>query len=338
MARPLRLEYAGALYHIMARGDGGRRVFESAEDSKIFLALLGRVCARCGWRVHAWVLMGNHYHLLVETPEANLVAGMKWLMSVFSQGWNLRRKRRGHVFQGRYKAVLINGEDGDGNYLRVVADYIHLNPVRAGIVGGGSGRGLLDYEWSSLGVYARGRGPEWLETARVLQAFELAQNTRGRRAYLRHLVERAKDAKCRQSTESEAALRRGWYLGDKGFLERLLGLARKAVKRVRPESLGGSGVRDHHQSEAQRLVERALEAVGLPEGIAELGRLKCGDPRKALVARLLREHTTTGNAWLAQRLALGHASGVSRIARRVLADPKLTKKYEQLSKLLQCAD
>lgn len=338
MARPLRLEYAGALYHIMARGDGGRRVFVSAEDSKIFLALLGRVCARCGWRVHAWVLMGNHYHLLVETPEANLVAGMKWLMGVFSQGWNLRRKRRGHVFQGRYKSVLVNGEDGDGNYLRVVADYIHLNPARAGLVGWGSGKGLLDYEWSSLGAYARGRGPEWLETARVLQAFELAQNTRGRRAYVRHLVERAKDAKCRQSKESEAALRRGWYLGEEGFLERLQELARKVMHRVQPESLSGSGVREHHQREAQRLVERALEAVGLAEGITELRRLKCGDPRKALVARLLRERTTAGNAWLAQRLALGHASGVSRVVRHVSADPELTKAYEKLSKMLQCAD
>ena len=115
MARPLRYEAAGAVYHVMARGDGGKPVFEDDKDRYGWLDLLGKACERFGWRVHAWVLMGNHFHLLLETPEPNLVAGMKWLLGVYSQGWNRRRQRKGHVFQGRYKAVVVNGEVRDGS-------------------------------------------------------------------------------------------------------------------------------------------------------------------------------------------------------------------------------
>jgi REP element-mobilizing transposase RayT len=103
MPRALRHQYAGAVYHVMARGDGGKAIFENDEDRKAFFFRLGQVCGSHGWRVHAWVLMKNHFHLLLETPESNLVTGMKYLLGTFSQGWNARRARRGHVFQGRYK-------------------------------------------------------------------------------------------------------------------------------------------------------------------------------------------------------------------------------------------
>ena len=106
MARPLRFQYPGAVYHVMARGDGGKVVFQTDDDRLVFLKRLEETCGSCGWRVHAWVLMGNHFHLLIETPQPNLVAGMKWLLGVFSQGWNRARERQGHVFQGRYKSVI----------------------------------------------------------------------------------------------------------------------------------------------------------------------------------------------------------------------------------------
>jgi len=162
MARPLRYEAAGALYHVMARGDGGKAVFEDDRDRFAWLELMERACERFGWRAHAWVLMGNHFHLLLETPEPNLVAGMKWLLGVFSQDWNRRRLRRGHVFQGRYKAVVVNGEARDGWYFRVVADYIHLNPVRAGLAAGDTDKRLKDWKWSSFPAYAGGQCPAWL--------------------------------------------------------------------------------------------------------------------------------------------------------------------------------
>lgn len=174
----------------MARGDGGKVVFENDEDRKGFLFRLGKVCESHGWRIHAWVLMDNHFHLLVETPEANLSSGMKLLLGSFSQGWNRRRLRRGHVFQGRYKSIPVNASDSDPYYFRIAADYIHLNPARSGLAGGRHGR-LVDYAWSSLRDHARGKGPDWLESERGLRAFELAEDGRGRRAYVAWLEARA---------------------------------------------------------------------------------------------------------------------------------------------------
>ncbi|MCX6876775.1 MAG: transposase [Verrucomicrobia bacterium] len=156
MARPTRFQYPGAIYHVMARGDGGKVVFETDDDSKAFVFRLGQVCDSHGWRVHAWVLMGNHYHLLLETPQANLVSGMKYLMGTFSQGWNRARTRRGHVFQGRYKSVPVTGTDADAYYFRIVADYIHLNPARAGLAGGRNGP-LIGYPGSVSRMISTGR-------------------------------------------------------------------------------------------------------------------------------------------------------------------------------------
>jgi len=98
MARPMRFVYPGAVYHVMARGDGGKAIFIEKEDHLLFLYGLSRVCGSHGWRVHAWVLMGNHFHLLLETPEPNLVSGMRILLGTFGQAWNRRYQRRGHVF------------------------------------------------------------------------------------------------------------------------------------------------------------------------------------------------------------------------------------------------
>lgn len=338
MARPLRIEYEHALYHVMARGDGGRMIFETKEDSLSFLKLLSQTCKRCGWRVHAWVLMGNHFHLLLETPKPNLVTGMKWLMGVFSQGWNSRRQRRGHVFQGRYKAVPVNGEQSEGTYLQVVADYIHLNPVRAGLVGSDTGKALLSYPWSSLEHYQSGRGPEWLEMNRVLSAFELAGDRRGRRAYVKSLEVRARDREGLKTEASESALHRGWYLGDEGFRDRLLRRAEAAIRKVRKANVSGEGVKAYGEKEAGRMLVLGLEFLGLPVKRSELGELKPGHEGKAMMARWLRENTAVGNRWIAQKLEMGHDRGVARITGRVLRTGKQRKAYEELNKMLQNAD
>src|SRR5438552_19078513 len=130
MARGIRIEYPGAFYHVMARGNRRERIFRDDDDRRFFCETLGEACERTGWRVHAWVLMNNHYHLLLETPEANLVAGMQWLQGTYTQRCNARHQVRGHLFQGRYKAVPV--EAGTDTYFQVVSTYIHLNPARAG--------------------------------------------------------------------------------------------------------------------------------------------------------------------------------------------------------------
>jgi hypothetical protein len=168
-------------------------------------------------------MMGNHFHLLVETPEANLSSGLKLLLGCFSQCWNRRRLRRGHMFQGRYKSILVNASDSDPSYFRIAADYIHLNPARAGLAGGSHGR-LVDYAWSRLRDHARGRGPDWLETEKVLRAFELSEDGRGRRAYVAWLEARGASDGGIIDEEAMKALRRGWYLGKPDFSQRLMGL------------------------------------------------------------------------------------------------------------------
>ncbi len=332
MARPLRFEYPGAVYHVMARGDGGKRVYETDVDRNDFLTRLGRVCESHGWRVHAWVLMPNHFHLLLETPEANLVSGMKVLLGGFSQLWNRRRDRHGHVFQGRYKSVPVHGEGRDEHYFRAVADYIHLNPARAGMAGGKAGL-LANYRWSSLPVYVRGQGPEWLEMARVLRSFDMAQDQRGRKAYVAWLEARAAADGGKIDAAAMKALRRGWYLGGEGFRDRLLSMldAVPGGLRGNPANRAGEAVREHGEAEAERLLQAILPQLGLPRTADELAALRKGDPRKVTAAAVLRRKTSVSNAWLSQRLGMGHTGSVSRLLGNCLHDPARAEEIGRLA-------
>jgi putative transposase len=340
MARPIRYEAPGALYHIIARGDGGKMVYDTEADRRAWLERKGEACEKYGWRVHAYVLMGNHVHFLLETPEPNLVAGMKWLLGVFSQGWNRRRRRRGHLFQGRYKAVVVNGEECDAHYLRIVADYIHLNPVRAGLVGGTTGKTLLDYPHSSFPGYASKKmRPAWMETAKVLRSFELDVGRRGARAYTNYLEQRASDRKGTLNDEALNELRRGWYLGEKSFGDRLLEcLADQIRPKRRKGSVAGPAARAHDEAEAERIVSACLKALRLPKEAAKLvGRGRWLE-EKALTANLVKQHTGARNAWVAERLGMGHESSVSRAVRRVREDPKLAKRAKSLARTLVFKD
>ncbi|HHN66033.1 MAG TPA: addiction module toxin RelE [Nitrospirae bacterium] len=127
MARPLRIEFEGAVYHITSRGNERKDIFQDDEDRKTFLDILQKVILRYNWLCHAYCLMSNHYHLVIETPEGNLSKGMRQLNGVYTQLYNRRHNRVGHLFQGRYKAILIEKE----SHLLEVCRYVVLNPVRA---------------------------------------------------------------------------------------------------------------------------------------------------------------------------------------------------------------
>ena len=129
MARKLRVQYPGAIYHVMNRGDRREPIFKDETDRERFLEALGEACAKTGWEVHAYCLMVNHFHLVLETPQANLVVGMKWFLGTYTSRFNRRHRLFGHLFSGRYKALVVDGS-GDG-YLRTVCDDVHLNPLRA---------------------------------------------------------------------------------------------------------------------------------------------------------------------------------------------------------------
>ena len=128
MSRPLRLEFAGALYHVTARGNAREAIFRDDEDRAMFLDLVGREIAQQRWRCYAYCLMGNHYHLLIETAEPNLTRGMQRLNQVYTQRFNRRHRRVGHVLQGRYKAIVVDHD----SYLKELIRYVVLNPVARG--------------------------------------------------------------------------------------------------------------------------------------------------------------------------------------------------------------
>jgi len=144
----------------MSRGNHQNEIFRDDGDCEIFLETLGQACARTGWIVHGYVLMVNHWHALIETPEANLSVGLRWLQSTYTQRFNRRHQECGHLLQGRYKALLIDPDDD--MYFRVVSHYIHLNPARAKRPMLTEGA-LVSYGWSSFSFYVRTKDrPEWL--------------------------------------------------------------------------------------------------------------------------------------------------------------------------------
>lgn len=163
MTRPLRLEFPGALYHVTSRGNRGNPIFRNNGDRRAWLALLGHACERHHFVIHSFCQMTNHYHLLVETVEANLSRGMRQLNGSYTQYFNWRHGLVGHLFQGRYKAILVQKE----NYLLELSRYIVLNPLRAKMV-----PSLEDWQWSSYHYFlSEETAPSWLERDCLLSRF-----------------------------------------------------------------------------------------------------------------------------------------------------------------------
>ena len=209
MARPLRLEFAGALYHVTARGDRQEAIYEDDADRETFISLFDDVCASYHWVCHAYCLMDNHYHLLVETPVANLSQGMRQLNGVYTQRFNRAHGRVGHVFQGRYKAILVE----KNSYLLELSRYIVLNPVRAGMV-----RSAKDWSWSSYRATAgQVQAPGFLNTDWLLAGF-------GRRksSAIEKYKQFVSEGKGQQSPWQ--ALRNQVFLGDEHFVEEMQSL------------------------------------------------------------------------------------------------------------------
>jgi len=163
MARPLRIEFPGAVYHVTARGDGREDIFLSDDDRTLFYDVMAHVVKRFGWLYHAWCLMTNHYHLMIETPKGNLSRGMRQLNGVYTQRFNRAHDRVGHVFQGRYKAILVERDA----HLLALCRYIVRNPVAAGMVMDAS-----DWQWSSYRATAGlTQGPAFANSEWVLEQF-----------------------------------------------------------------------------------------------------------------------------------------------------------------------
>ena len=212
MARPLRIEFDGAVYHITSRGNAREKIFFTDGDRLEFLEALAEVVTRFDWLCHAYCLMSNHYHLLVETPAANLSKGMQLLNGVYTQRFNRRHKRSGHVFQGRFKAILVEKE----SHLLELARYVVLNPVRAKMA-----RSARDWRWSSYRATAgQVESPWFLTIDWVLSQFGVKRAT-AMRAY-RQFVSQGR------GVDVWEGLRAGTLLGSDAFAEKVKPLLRDA--------------------------------------------------------------------------------------------------------------
>ena len=294
MARKLRLEYEGAIYHLMNRGDRREPIFRDDSDRLLFLDTFGQACAKSDWQVHAYCLMSNHFHLVVETPKAKLVAGMKWFLGTYTNRFNRKHKLFGHLFSGRYKSLFV---DGSGNgYLRTVCDYVHLNPVRAKLLT--RQQKLASYRWSSYRDYLKPprKRPSWLRVDRVLGEAGIPRDSApGRKEFAQRMEVRRRE----DDPELWKKVRRGWCLGDEAFKKELI--------EAMSERMGAEHYGEERQETAEAKAERIVQAELKRRGwtAKTLAQKRKGDPVKVKIAQRLRAETTMTSGWIAERLAMG---------------------------------
>ena len=286
MPRKLRLEFSGACYHVINRGNYRRNLFAPKGASESFEKCLFEACGAFGWRLHAFVVMRNHFHLAVETPAPNLSAGMKWLQGTWAMRFNRFRGETGRPFQGRYKALHVE----PGHALAQVAHYLHLNPVRARVVGAAR---LAEFRWSSLWWFAQRERPACLVAETVL-----AEEDTKRRG------------------EKFGRLSRGWAVGTEDFKAGLKKqLTRDADSTERLKLLGGGpGAR---RQLCEETWEEALRKLAKRQrtNLAALPAQKSA-PEKVRLAAAMKTTTSVSNGWLAERLAMGEPASVSQYVRR----------------------
>jgi len=298
MPRKLRVEYEGAIYHVINRGDRRERIFLDDADYELFLRTLGEACQKTGWQVHAYCLMPNHFHLVMETPGANLVAGMRWFLGTYTARFNRRHRYFGHLFSGRYKSLIVDAS-GTG-YLKTVCEYVHLNPVRARLLK--PEQRLAEYRWSSWPQYLQraGRRWPWLRVDRVLGEYRIARDNATGRRQLEQAMEQRSEWERPGKGADWKELRRSWCWGPETFREEML----ERIAEKQGPAHHGRELREADQQKAQRLVREMFEQAGWAEGQWEKRRK--GDPAKTRMAARLRRETTMTWAWIAKRLGMGH--------------------------------
>ncbi len=315
MPRALRIEFEGAVYHVMARGQRRTSIVFDDEDRQRWRNALAEAVQRSGWKLLAYALMDNHYHLLLQTPQRTLVSGMKWLQSAYATRFRLRHRLVGSVFAGRYKALLIEADD---RHLGTVMDYIHLNGWRAGQAT--LSEGLERTPSCSLCWYGLGpkRRPIWLAVSEGLHWHGLSDTVTGRREFLERIEARARAGTRRSDEPSEkhlnwkATLRRGWYYGGTSFREKLLERAKGLLAGKKDNSQIDPAVRrEVGEAEAGRLLKRACALWGWKE--KEVGQRRKGDAQKVILASFIRRRTGVPLSWIQRHLYPGAVAATSRL-------------------------
>ncbi len=290
MSRPLRLEFPHALYHVTSRGDRREDIYLTDSDRQAWLAVLAQVCQRFGWIVHAYCLMSNHYHVLVETPQANLSQGMRQLNGVYTQFFNRAHGKVGHVFQGRFKAIVVDKE----GYLLELARYIVLNPVRAGMRADAK-----DWPWSSYGAMVGSvAAPLWLATDALLGQFAPTL-ARARALYVDHVRAGVGLPPIWERLEQQM------FLGDEAFLKRMGKLVDKSL-RLNETTSGSMAAREFPK----------VQRLGKAKPLDDYEKLHTDDRDAALAAAYASGHYTL--AQLAAHFGV-HSATVSRAVKKAEA-------------------
>lgn len=315
MARKPRLEFEGAVYHVISRGNYRSDVFSSEATKAAFLKCFDEACGKAGWVVHAWGVMSNHYHVCLETPRPNLVQGMRWLQATFALRFNRLRGERGHLFQGRYKALPVAPET-----VGAVCHYIHLNPVRAGIVGAAA---LPKWPWTSLARLMSPRErPPWLSFAAALDhAGGLSDTPAGRKRYVAYLGWLQEDDAGKKELEFER-LSKDWAVGSREFKRELV----KAHEHLAAQKeRGEASPREIAEALWAERVEIYLAA--LKKTARDVRSEAKGASWKVAVAAAMKSATTASNPWLAARLHMGSPFRLSRLVSECRTDPAGFRPY-----------
>ena len=315
MARQWRIEYPGALYHVLSRGNGRQDIFRTDKDRHLFLALLEELSERFDVEIYAYVLMDNHYHLLLKTVDANLSRAMQWFGTGFTRRFNLNNRQNGHLFQGRFKSIIVENDA----YLLRLSCYIHRNPLRAGIVDR-----LADYQWSSYRFYAyRKKPPDWLMTQAVLD--QLSGKDR----------HRAYRAKVQQYSDEKGCIwedvKHGLIYGGQEFVSdlksRFLGDKKDAELPQRNSMF--------REFDSELLLKKASEILGFDlESARHAKKIGAGEKDKRdLLVYLLWKTGRLSNKEIGIPFGLTY-SAISRcvesISDRIAAEPKLRDAYQMI--------
>jgi len=317
MARSLRIERSGGVYHIINRGNYRQDIFINEGAHEAFERCLFEACEKCGWILEGWCVMTNHFHLIIRTPQGNLVYGMKWLQATFANRYHRFRKIHGKLFQGRYKSLIVE-EDA---YLGALQHYVHLNPVRAKMCSVGE---LNDYRWSSYWyLHHPRRRPEFMDASGALEhAGGLRDTPAGRKKYADYLEWLSSSDVVRKEMAFEKMCH-GWAIGTKDFKRKLLeteGLLKDgSTEAIRLE---GKELQEANELQWEAMLERALRCLNKAQVDID-SSLKSAD-WKIWIAYTMRQKTSVPNVWLANKLNMGAAQAISmhtgRFANRAKGD------------------
>ncbi len=299
MARKLRIQYPGAIYHVINRGNYKSDVFGEPGAAQAFVATLEEAVDRYGWRLSGYVVMRNHFHLAVQTPEPNLTLGMHWLQCTFATRFNRLRKENGHLFQGRYRAILL---ESNHDLARVV-DYIHLNPVRAGLV---SPEQAVQFRWSSLNRFYKNQRFNGLSTIGWMQSIGLEDSTEGWQEYGNRLQRKAT-----VSTESaraeHTALTSGWAIGSDTWKETTLSTQIPDDLATRSPNSGRLSGEILSVKWALRLKQELVEAGKSQQDVLSARK---GADWKVVIANRLQRELGVSIKWIARELNMGKSGSV----------------------------